>query len=112
MPGAATSGSSRNKAVEEEALTGASQPSVQGAVATAKTTQCDERDRTDAAAPGVADATVLPLKDANAKVIPPIVETAGAMGEVTVAGKDPFSLIDTRTHMRIYACAQVALLSQ
>ena len=59
------------------------------------------------ASPGVTDATGRPLKDANAKVGPPIVETAVATGEVTAAGKNPFSLTDTRTHMRIYVYAQV-----
>ena len=49
-----------------------------------------------------ADANVVPRSGA-----PPAVQPAVAAGEVTAAGKDPFSLVAPQTHMRIFACAQM-----
>ena len=84
-----------------------SAPSVEPAVATLEATHFAEQSTEDAAAPAVADATGLPLKDANSKVGAPSVEGAVATVEATAAGKDPFSLIYTRTHMCIYVYAKL-----
>ena len=64
------------------------------------------------AVPAVAHTTCPTLINADANVVPrsvapPAVQPAVAAGEVTAAGKDPFSLVDPQTHMRIFACAQM-----
>ena len=52
------------------------------------------------------------VKEADSKVLPSVETAVGtqpavAAGKVTAAGKDPFSLVDPQTHMRIFACAQM-----